>query len=109
MMKRRETECMLMRRYHVSEDEDDGSGELHPTSSFFLSHEQHPRLRRASAIDEDLTTRRRMHHRPPAPTINVAREIEQTLARPAATRDSNESDPSESGKTVPAPASETMC
>ncbi|KAJ8678740.1 hypothetical protein QAD02_014527, partial [Eretmocerus hayati] len=43
-------------------------------------------------------------------SINVTREIEQTLARPAATRDSAESDPNDkAGANLAAPASETMC
>lgn len=89
-------------------DDEESAREDQPGSSFFVSSENHPRLRRASAIDEDVavTTRRRGHRAPPM--INVTREIEQTLARPAATRDSNESDPNE--KNAPAaPSSETMC
>lgn len=91
----------------MSDDEESGR-EDQPNSSYFVSSEHHPRLRRASAIDEDVasTTRRRCHRAPPM--INVTREIEQTLARPAATRDSAESDPNEKSAQA-APASETMC
>jgi hypothetical protein len=96
-------------RYNLSDD--DGSSHEEPasgTTSFFISNELHPRLRRSSAIDEDNTSRRRCQRAPPC--INVNREIEQTLARPAATRDSAESDPNDKAMAaVPAPASETMC
>ena len=103
-----------IRRYHMSDDDDSDKDEQAAggpgpsTTNFFISSEHHPRLRRASAIDEDTTTRRRCQRTPPS--INVTREIEQTLARPAATRDSAESDPNDKGMSgVAAPASETMC
>ncbi|XP_023245943.1 transient receptor potential cation channel trpm [Copidosoma floridanum] len=103
-------EDLIQRRYHLSDDEGSDQEEaMGPASSnFFISSEHHPRLRRTSAIDDDTssTTRRRCYRAPPM--INVTREIEQTLARPAATRDSAESDPNEKSG-VPAPASETMC
>ncbi|XP_031782186.1 transient receptor potential cation channel trpm isoform X6 [Nasonia vitripennis] len=103
-------EDLIQRRYHISDEEDSSHDDpaVVNTTSFFISSEHHPRLRRASAIDEDTTTRRRCHRSPPS--INVTREIEQTLARPAATRDSAESDPNDKGMSgVAAPASETMC
>lgn len=98
-------EDLIQRRYR-GDDEDDGpsnanANEADGITSFFNVSNEHRQLRRASAIEED--PRRR------PPTISVAREIEQTLARPPI-RDSEITDPSDKNlSTVPAPASETMC
>lgn len=101
-------EDLIQRRYRGDDDdEDDGPSDAHAdeagdvTLSFFNVSNEHRQLRRASAIEED--------PRRPPPTISVAREIEQTLARPPM-RDSEMTDPGDKNlSTVPAPASETMC
>ncbi|XP_034942381.1 transient receptor potential cation channel trpm isoform X2 [Chelonus insularis] len=93
-------EDLIHRRYMESSDED-SENEDAPKTKLYLTNE-HRILRRSSAIDED--TRR------PPPTISVTREIEQTLSRPSAMRDSNISDNNDKNMTNgPAPASETMC
>ena len=98
-------------RYHLAEDEDSGQDEAAGGTSYFINNEQpHPHLRRASAIDTDETLpgpRRRGLRVPPS--MNVTREIDHTLAHPAATRGSNESDPNDKAMNPAAPASETMC
>lgn len=82
-------------------DEDNNDGVSGDMGGPFFVASDHRQLRRVSAIDED-------SRRHPAPTISVTREIEQTLSRPPAIRDSSEEpDPNETE--VPAPASETMC
>ena len=90
-------EDLIQRRYNLgSDDENYGT-------AFYITTENQRRLRRASAIDEDSTRRH-------APTINVTREIEQTLARPSAMRNSSDSDNKDKDLgNVAAPASETMC
>lgn len=83
------------------EGDDDESNQDNIGSTPFFIATEHRQLRRASAIDED-------SRRQPPPTISVTREIEQTLSRPPAIRDSSdEPDPNETEE--PAPASETMC
>ncbi|CAB0039857.1 unnamed protein product [Trichogramma brassicae] len=102
-------EDLIQRRY-VDDDEsnklDEAAGGS--TTYYINSETSHPRLLRGAAIDSDdtLSGPRRRGLRMP-PSINVTREIEHTLAQPAATRGSNESDPND--KDVAAPASETMC
>lgn len=104
-------EDLIQRRYRGDDDNngDDGNGDDGPSNAqadeasgvacFFSVSNEHRQLRRASAIDED--------SRRPPPTISVAREIEQTLARPPI-RDAEATDLNDKS-TVPAPASETMC
>ncbi|XP_014228067.1 transient receptor potential cation channel trpm isoform X2 [Trichogramma pretiosum] len=102
-------EDLIQRRY-VDDDESNKLDEAAGGSTTFYvnSETSHPRLLRGAAIDSDdtLSGPRRRGLRMP-PSINVTREIEHTLAQPAATRGSNESDPND--KDVAAPASETMC
>ncbi|XP_033210686.1 transient receptor potential cation channel trpm [Belonocnema kinseyi] len=93
-------EDLIQRRYMQGDEDNDDSGPGDMGCPFFVASE-YRQLRRVSAIDED-------SRRHPAPTISVTREIEQTLSRPPAIRDSSEEpDPNETE--VPAPASETMC
>lgn len=101
---------LIQRRYmegnnssNNNDDEDDDEERERDDNGFtpFFIASEHRQLRRVSAIDED-------SRRPPPPTISVTREIEQTLSRPPAIRDSSEEpDPNETEE--PAPASETMC
>ncbi|XP_029159547.1 transient receptor potential cation channel trpm isoform X2 [Nylanderia fulva] len=96
-------EDLIQRRYCANDDDVAASAGVasevqidEAVVCFFNVSSEHRQLRRASAIEED--------PRRPQPTISVAREIEQTLARPEAA-DANGKNLS----TVPAPASETMC
>lgn len=95
-------EDLIQRRYCATDNNDVGpSSAANATADeavvcFFNVSDEHRQLRRASAIEED--------PRRPQPTISVAREIEQTLARPEAAEPNGKN-----LNTVPAPASETMC
>ena len=80
-------------------DNDESGQDETNSAPFFIASEHRP-LRRVSAVDED--------SRRPPPTISVTREIEQTLSRPPAIRDSSD-EPDPNGTEVPPPASETMC
>ncbi|KAK0173426.1 hypothetical protein PV328_006622 [Microctonus aethiopoides] len=94
-------EDLIHRRYMKSCDDDSDIDEIGNTK-FLIANEQHRLLRRSSAIDEE--TRR------PPPSISVTREIEQTLSRPPAIRESDVIDTTDkSMASGPAPASETMC
>ncbi|XP_012280563.1 transient receptor potential cation channel trpm isoform X2 [Orussus abietinus] len=92
-------EDLIQRRY-LNDESPETADEMSGTPFYIAS--EHRTLRRVGAIDED--------SRRPPPTISVTREIEQTLSRPPAIRDSNEEDPNDKDlSTAPAPASETMC
>lgn len=95
-------EDLIQRRY-MGDDSSSGNEETTAAAGGqFFTASEHRHLKRSSAIDRADESRR------PGPTISVTREIEQTLSRPLATRDSDEVQET-SDKNVPAPASETMC
>ncbi|XP_043280353.1 transient receptor potential cation channel trpm isoform X2 [Venturia canescens] len=94
-------EDLIQRRYMQGDDSSSGNDD--PNAGQYFTASEHRHLRRTPAIDRaDETTRR------PGPSISVTREIEHTLAKPLATRDSDEVQETNE-KNVPAPASETMC
>ena len=95
-------EEIIQRRYLQGDDSSSGNDEGAQGATYFTAREDR-HLKRASAIDRPDESRSRL-----GPTISVTREIEQTLSKPLATRDSEEVQET-SEKNVPAPASETMC
>lgn len=96
-------EGLIQRRYRREDDDSDDDVVPPP---FYIANEH--RLRRATAIDEE--AKGTVHQRRRAtPTISVTREIEQTLARPPAIRDTDAEEQNDPNNPGPAPASETMC
>ncbi|XP_063995488.1 transient receptor potential cation channel trpm isoform X2 [Diachasmimorpha longicaudata] len=97
-------EDLIQRRYRQKDDDSDTDDVVPPP--FYVANEH--RLRRSTAIDEESKGNVHQRRRVP-PTISVTREIEQTLSRPPAIRDSDASEPDDQNNPGPAPASETMC